>query len=88
LRKPKVPDEPGNREIKHSQSERAENDGALSISPGVGLPHQNVRKGASYEIPIADELFREMNGRLRAAHMVDVIYDVIAGENDLRRQIA
>jgi len=84
LRKSKLSDEVGDREVERSQAERAENDDTFGVSPGIGFPHQNFRKRAPYESPTASELFSQMKRRPLATHMVNVIHDVIARENGLR----
>ena len=49
MRKSKLSDEVGDREVEHSQAERAENDDAFGVSPGIGFPRQNFPKRAPYE---------------------------------------
>lgn len=73
-------------QVEYAQAERAEDDRRTFISSRGSFAFEHVFESASDEVTIACRLLCEMNGGLSATDAINIIYDVLTGEDRFRRQ--
>jgi len=71
-------------QIYHAKPERTEDDQVSIILPRRGRARQDIGQRTPDEIKSAGKLFGKMDRRLCATDVINVINNIVAGEDDFR----
>src|SRR5258708_6179900 len=83
-----IEDQLAHRQVEDSETEGAENGDRLAVAARGRLALEDVGQRAADEIAAAGELLRQVQRGLRAADVIGVVDDVVAGQDGLRGEVA